>query len=255
MDGHERPETIAYRPIFTNKYLSFELRTHRWIQITKVDSKLLESNGDIAENCGFYYNTDDGVEMVEYHVDASYKFQDKIDELPFGGNLSVRKNLESRPVMFIGQDEAIYIQFLFLSKMWVGPKGERPLLPKDEGTGSMISAFFCCEHGLLQQIPINILAEINLSRLGKNYADEEAAIEVYGGRQKKPLTAEKSPFLVVFEYGETERDTGTMPTWCSSSKMLLMSCRCSTPHSTLSFYLITVLVTPSNKLMASISSI
>ena len=54
VDGHERPETIAYRPIFTNKYLSFELRTHRWIQITKVDSKLLESNGDIAENCGFY---------------------------------------------------------------------------------------------------------------------------------------------------------------------------------------------------------
>ena len=45
-----RPETIAYRPISINKYLSFELRTHRWIQITKVDSKLLESNGDIAEN-------------------------------------------------------------------------------------------------------------------------------------------------------------------------------------------------------------
>ena len=174
MDGQERPETIAYRPIFTNKYLSFELRTHRWIQITKVDSKLLESNGDIAENCGFYYNTDDGVEMVEYHVDASYKFQDKIDELPFGGNLLsvTRKNLESRPVMFIGQDEAIYIQFLFLSKMWVGPKGERPLLPKDEGTGSMISAFVCREHGLLQQIPINILAEINLRCLGKNYGEE-----------------------------------------------------------------------------------
>ena len=121
VDGHERPETIAYRPtIFTNnQYLSFELRTHRWIQITKVDSKLLESNSDIAENCGIYYNTDDGVEMVEYHVDASYKFQDKIDELPFGGNLLsvTRKNLESRPVMFIGQDEGIYIQFLFLSKM------------------------------------------------------------------------------------------------------------------------------------------
>jgi len=66
----------------------------------------------------------------------------------------------------------------------------------------MISAFVCREHGLLQQIPINILAEINLRRLGKNYTDEEAAIEVYGGRQKKPLKAENSPFLVVFDYGE-----------------------------------------------------
>jgi hypothetical protein len=93
--------------------------------------------------------------------------------------------------------------------MSVGPKGEWPLLPKDEGsTDSMISAFFCCEHGLLQQIPINILAEINLSRLGKNYADEEAAIEVYGGGiQNKPLTAERSPFLVVFDVEKTEKDT------------------------------------------------
>ena len=49
--------------------------------------------------------------MVEYHVDASYKFQGKIDEVPFGGNLSVRKNLECRPEMFIGQDEAVYKQF------------------------------------------------------------------------------------------------------------------------------------------------
>ena len=51
MDGHERPEKIAYRPIFTNKYLSLELRTQRCIQITKVDSKLLESNVDIAVSC------------------------------------------------------------------------------------------------------------------------------------------------------------------------------------------------------------
>ena len=62
----------------------------------------------------------------------------------------MKKNLESRPVMFIGQDEATYIQFLFLSKMWVGLKGVRPLLPRYEGTGSMISAFVCCEHGILQ---------------------------------------------------------------------------------------------------------
>ena len=80
--------------------------------------------------------------------------------------------------MFIGpqEDEAIYKQFLFLYKTWVGPKGEQPLLPKDEGTGLMTSAFVCCagEHGLLQQIPMNFLAEINLCCLGKNYADKEA---------------------------------------------------------------------------------
>ena len=53
---------------------------------------------------------------------------------------------------------------------------------------------------------MNMLAEINLLRLGKNYADMEAAIEVDGGWQKKPLTAEKSPFVVVvFLYGENRK--------------------------------------------------
>ena len=105
-----------------------------------------------------------------------------MDKLPFGDHLSERKDSESRPVMFIGQDEAIYKQFLFFQD-WVGPNGERPLLPKNEGTGSIISAFVCHEHGLLQhQIPINILAKINLHcLLGKSYADKEAAIEVDGG--------------------------------------------------------------------------
>jgi len=49
-----------------------------------------------TENYCFCYNNVDGLEMVEYHVDARYKFHNKkIDELPFGGNLSVRKDVES----------------------------------------------------------------------------------------------------------------------------------------------------------------
>ena len=44
-------------------YLLIQLRTHTWIQMTKVDSKLLESIGDIAKNFGVYYNTDDGTAL------------------------------------------------------------------------------------------------------------------------------------------------------------------------------------------------
>lgn len=47
-------------------------------------------------------------------------------------------------------------------KMWVGPNGERPLLPKDEGTGTMISTFIHQEHGLIREISPKILAEGNL---------------------------------------------------------------------------------------------
>ena len=78
--------------------------------------------------------------------------------LPFGGNLSVRKPTGSKTVIFVGQDEAIFKQFLFLTKIWVGPSGERPLLPKDEGTGTMISTFICREHGLVREISAKTLA-------------------------------------------------------------------------------------------------
>jgi hypothetical protein len=90
--------------------------------------------------------------MVEYHVDASYVFDERLSLLPFGGKLSVRKPIHTKAVIFVGQDEAIFKQFLFLMKMWVGPNGERPLLPKDEGTGTMISTFVCREHGLIREI-------------------------------------------------------------------------------------------------------
>ncbi|KAI2512190.1 hypothetical protein MHU86_2277 [Fragilaria crotonensis] len=201
VDGHERPETIAYRPVFTRKYLDDEVRAHRWLQMTLTESKELESNGSIAPNCGYNYFVD-GVDMVEYHIDTSYAFEERLGLLPFGGNLSVRKPTDSKTVVFIGQDEAIFKQFLFLTKMWVGPNGERPLLPKDEGSGTMISAFICREYGLIRVVPPETLAEVNRRRMGQTYADPEAATEILGSPDKRPLTSDKSPFLVLFEYGE-----------------------------------------------------
>ena len=202
VDGHERPETIAYRPVFTKKYLSYEIRAHRWIQMTLEDSNKLVLEGGITAHCGFHYVADDGSDMVEYHIDASYAFQERLDLLPFGGNLSVQKPIGSNTVIFVGQDEAIFKQFLFLTKMWVGPSGERPLLPKDEGAGIMVSIFICREHGLIREINPEVLYEVNLQRAGRQYADQEAAIEVLGSPDKKPLTLDKSPFLVFFDYGE-----------------------------------------------------
>jgi hypothetical protein len=139
--------------------------------------------------------------MVEYHVDAAYVFDERLSLLPFGGNLSVRKPIDSRAVIFVGQDEAKFKQFLFLMKMWVGPNGERSLLPKDKGTGTMISTFVCCEHGLIREISPEILAEVNVKRDGEKYADKEAATEMPGTPDKKPPTLDKLPFLVFFEYG------------------------------------------------------
>ena len=107
--------------------------------------------------------------------------------LPFGGILSIRKPVDVRAVIFVGQDEAIFKQFLFLKKLWVGPNGERPFLPKDKGTGTMISTFICREHGLIREISPEILAEENLKRDGEKYVDTEAA-KMHGNLDRKPRT-------------------------------------------------------------------
>jgi hypothetical protein len=64
--------------------------------------------------------------------------------------------------------------------MWVGPSGERPLLPKDEGTGTMISTFICREHGLLRETCVEILAKVNAQHSGQQYTNQDAAIELLG---------------------------------------------------------------------------
>jgi hypothetical protein len=80
VDGHKRPETIAYRPAFTQKYLGYKIRAHHWTLI---------SEGSLAANCGFSYHAADGSEIMEYHVNATYAFNDRLSTVPFVGSLSV----------------------------------------------------------------------------------------------------------------------------------------------------------------------
>ena len=209
VDGHEKPETLAYRPVFTQRYLSHEVQAYRWVQVSLLASKELEAQDIVAKNCGYQYVCPvNDTEMVEYHVDAipsDTRIDNQILALEaYGGNLSVRRDSNKPIVMYIGQDEAIFKQFSFLSKMWTGPKGERALLPKDEGAGVMISSFISREHGLIQELDEDTVHRINEIRQGAIYADEEAAMEVYGSSLKPLISTAKSPFLTYFDYGENK---------------------------------------------------
>jgi hypothetical protein len=143
--------------------------------------------------------------MVEYHIDDISR--EKVDNLsigPFEAQLSVRWDINKPIVMFIGQDEAIFKQFSFLSKMWTGPKGKRPLLPKDEGAGNMMSLFIDREYGLVQELDQYTLNPVNAVQHGARYADKEAAMDVNGTFVKPQLPAGTSPFLTFFDYGENK---------------------------------------------------
>ena len=52
-----------------------------------------------------------------------------------------------KPLVIFGQDESVYSQFLFGNQQWVGPQGQRPLIPKTDGLSLMISAFQSRETG------------------------------------------------------------------------------------------------------------
>jgi hypothetical protein len=66
--------------------------------------------------------------------------------------------------MIVGQDESVFAQYLLGSKTWVGPKGQRPLLPKSEGDSYMLSAFVSREFGFGRELTIAELGKVNEER-------------------------------------------------------------------------------------------
>ena len=196
VDGHERPETIAYRKRFVFRYLEMERRMHRWIQMSAAAA--IDIAGD---NCGHrYVHPTTGEDWVEFHVDDSPGFQDMVAKTEFGGNLSVRMPLGTKPLICFGQDECIFKQFLFTAKSWTLPDGQKAVIPKDEGHGVMISAMTSREFGFGMVLSEEDLLKINTARENKKYSDEEAAVAVRGHSTKNALTS--SPFVIEFEYGK-----------------------------------------------------
>ena len=193
VDGHERDDVVAYRSMFCRRYLTeYEPRCERWIQLPKADAKSI-SNIDIEFGYRFLHSTTEEP-SVEFHVDYWVTRHQTGSLLPNKiASMSVRAPRGARPIMIIGQDESVFAQYLLGSKTWVGPKGQRPLLPKSEGDGYMLSAFVSREFGFGRPLTTEELTTINATRLGRQYLDTHAASEVTKTFDKPPLT--DSPFV------------------------------------------------------------
>jgi hypothetical protein len=199
VDNHEKPETVAYRRHFVKRYLKYEFRMFRWIQLPLEEVKAMEENKEIDEGLGYRYQNSENKDMVEFHVDLHPTFQDRVSTTLYGGNLSVRIPANVKPLICFGQDECIFKQFTFTPKAWTAPDGQKSMIPKDEGLGVMISAFVSREFGFGFYILLEDLEKVNKKREGEKYSDEDAAKKVRGNSSKAPLT--ESPFVVEFEYG------------------------------------------------------
>jgi hypothetical protein len=169
VDRHKEPETIEYQKAFIQQYLT-------------------------------NYTKDNGINMVENHVDRCHLFQDRMNkETKFGGGLSMCKDSQEKALIMFGHDECIFKQFTMSTKSWIGPNGETMPVPKDVRQGTMISAFQLREFGFSLDLTPDLLQEVNFTRQRKSYEDSKAAIIKRGYTAKQPLTS--TPFIIEFKYG------------------------------------------------------
>jgi hypothetical protein len=209
VDGHEKPATVEYRWAFCKRYLVYEQCMHRWIQVPEHVANELQGKGEVTKGSGYKYTSDDGLAMVEYHTDAVTRTSIKPEWITtnLGGNLSIRKPPNMKPLILFGHDECIFKQFTMPGKQWYGPNRETYIVPKDDGMGIMISAFQSREFGFGMPLTSNQLQQVNATRLGRKYKDERAAIDTRKDKEqgfKQPLT--ESPFVREFEYGANSEE-------------------------------------------------
>lgn len=103
---------------------------------------------------GFRYMDDSTYEWCrEFHVDDHSSLQDLgVTQHNFGGNLSVRRPPQEKPIISMGQDECIFKQYAHTPKAWTSPEGKRAIIRKDDGLGVMISAFVTSEWGFNKSV-------------------------------------------------------------------------------------------------------
>jgi hypothetical protein len=200
VDGHDECEdVVTYRQTFCETYLTkLEPFCNRWIQFPFAKATMINGLDIGLGHC--YFDIIQNVELVEFHInywnrhcgaDAGMRStQENINP-----TTSIRVSSKARPIMIVGQDESVFAQYLLGAKTWIGPKGQRPLLPKSEGDDYMLSAFVSREFGFGKLLTEDELAKINSHRRqsGATYTDTHADMEILGTINKIALT--ESPFV------------------------------------------------------------
>ena len=221
-DGHEHPEVVERRREFIDTYLEMEKQSYRWIQVTEAFALQLESEypfdptqvelATIPEGSYYRYQEDNNVWMREYHVDSHPVFSLLLSEpaKAMGGNLSVRLDRSKRPLLIIGQDEAIISQYIFGRRTWIAPNGRRTLFPKSDGDRIMISTFMSRFMGFATNLSSEQVQVINDYRqsVSPQYVAADAATEVLASTVKPKLDANTfwSPICQLLDLG---KDRGT----------------------------------------------
>jgi hypothetical protein len=154
VDGHEQEDVVKDRMKSVKRYLKDTLRCYEWVQVTKEQLQPLLDKAKKAKEEGkdkyllslkdaHVYSDKNGVEMYEFHVDASKDLLQFVrpENKKYGGNLSIRIPDGVKPLLRVGQDEALVHQYQQGRKCWHLSDGRKKIDPKTDGDGIMGSAF------------------------------------------------------------------------------------------------------------------
>ena len=134
VDGHERDDVVANRIQFCRNYLTeLEPYCNRWIQVSISEAMTIKAL-DIGLGHS-YFDIVGNEQCIKFHIDYWNRIRGGAAALTrrledVKAKTSIRVSSKARPIVIVGQDESVFAQYLLGAKTWIGPKGQRPLLPK-----------------------------------------------------------------------------------------------------------------------------
>lgn len=194
-DGHDRPDVIEHREGYVKRH--FEESASGVPGYFQRGNLYLKFSREVGrQRFGFDEETLEvhaleGTEYVEFNVD-DFDFSNFRDEFALGGSPSVKLNTnETRPIILIFQDEAIYKAFDASRRYWQDEDGS-DLRKKGEGPGIMVSGFINEEEGFMSLSKEEFeMLQLSRQELGKPPAKY---FTEYNGRFY--------PSIHLFEYGK-----------------------------------------------------
>ena len=160
----------------------------------------LPDKDKILSNGHTYDDPDSGDKTIGFHVDDYEFLQQQANEKygEFGGAISVHITQGENPIIF-WVNMKLLKKFIFNGSMWIGPDGERAMLPKINSLGVMVSVLQSRETGFGIEISDAMMKLINERRAGKRYFDKLSAQYFHNTTEKAPLT--ESPVVRFFGFG------------------------------------------------------
>ena len=251
-DRHESQEQLIARSNFLKKYFPREILKYKWAILTDDQAKQLEDDEDEPLRKNVFYRRPDG--KREYHISVHSKLINYVSQpnrTKHGGDLSVRKPANQRPVIEVGQDEAIFDQYAFTSRTWHGSEGQTTMRPKGTGDGLMASAMVgpSLGFGYNANITFYDLMRINENRRGNTTLTKKVQRkykkEALQRNNLKMLKQYRLPFVRYLNMARIGKAIGIMPALLNNLRIVLIFYQYCFQVMTLNFILIRVVDTRS----------